>query len=177
MSHPRPPVPAKLVIGVIVRDKKLAIPVCDHLGGAFGDIDMISPWFPFKDTAYYESEMGEDLHRRMLAFKQLIDPGRLAWIKNRTNAIENDFLENNRRRANIDPGLLTHERFVLATGKNFTHRIYIGQQVYADLTLIYQQGCFQSLPWTYPDYRRTNIQDFLLSVRKKYTRDIQTAAL
>jgi hypothetical protein len=176
MSQSQPPVHAKLVIGIIVRIRELAIPVCEQLADAFGDIDMISPWFPFSDTTYYESEMGENLYRRMLAFKDLMDPGRLAWVKNRTDAIENDFRENNRRRANIDPGLLTHERFVLATGKNFTHRIYIGQQVYADLTLIYQQGCFQPLPWTYPDYRRTNIQDFLHCVRKKYSLDRKSSA-
>ena len=176
MSHPKPPVPAKLITGIITRDTKRVISVTDRLADAFGDIDMISPWFPFNDTTYYESEMGNDLYRRMLAFKDLIDPGRLAWVKNRTDAIENEFRHNSRRRANIDPGMLSLERFVLATGKNFTHRIYIGQQVYADLTLIYQQGRFQPLPWTYPDYRRTNIQDFLLSVRKKYTFDLKLTA-
>ena len=176
MSHPKPPVPVKLVIGMIMREKELAVPVAERLGEVFGAIDMISPWFPFNDTTYYETEMGKDLHRRLLAFKDLVDPGCLASVKTRTNAIENDFRENNRRRANIDPGLLSHERFVLATGKNFTHRIYIGRWVYADLTLIYQHGQFQHLPWTYPDYRRTDMQDFLLRVRKKYALDIKASA-
>lgn len=176
MSHPKPPAPAKLVIGIITRDMDLVAPVADRLADAFGDIDMISPWLPFDDTAYYEPEMGKDLQRRMLTFKHMIDQGRLALVKNRTGEIENDFLENGNRRVNIDPGLLTHERFVLATGKNFTHRIYIGRQVYADLTLIYQQGRFQSLPWTYPDYRRANMQNFLIRVRKKYSTDLKISA-
>lgn len=173
MSHPRPPAPAKLVIGTITRDRDLLTPIIERLSEMFGDIDMISPWFSFDDTDYYEPEMGKDLQRRMLSFTHLVDPGRLAHIKISTNAIENDFLDNDKRRANIDPGLLTHERFVLATGKNFTHRIYIGRHVYADLTLIYQQGRFHPLPWTYPDYRRENMQDFLIRVRNKYSADLK----
>lgn len=153
------------------------MPVVERLSKAFGDIDMISPWFPFDDTDYYEPEMGKMLQRRMVTFTELVDPGRLACIKIGTNAIENDFLENDKRLVNIDPGLLSHERFVLATGKNFTHRIYIGLHVYADLTLIYQQGRFQPLPWTYPDYRRENLQDFLIRVRNKYSADLKTSAL
>jgi hypothetical protein len=175
MSHPKPPVPAKLIIGMITRDKELALPVADRLADAFGDIDMISPWFAFDDTNYYEPEMGTGLSRRMLAFKHLVDQDGLGGIKINTNAIENEFLNADKRRVNIDPGLLTHERFVLATGKNFTHRIYIGSHVYADLTLIYQRGRFQPLPWTYPDYRRENMQDYLIRVRRKYSTDLKTA--
>ncbi len=173
MSHLRPPAPAKLVIGTITRDRNLLAPIINRLSEAFGDIDMISPWFSFDDTDYYEPEMGKDLQRRMLSFTHLVDPGRLAYIKISTNAIENDFLENDKRLINIDPGLLTHERFVLATGKNFTHRIYVGLHVYADLTLIYRQGRFHPLPWTYPDYRRKNMQDFLIRVRNKYSADMK----
>jgi hypothetical protein len=65
------------------------------------------------------------------------------------------------------------ERFVLATGKNFSHRIYLGQGIYADLTLIYRHGEFQALPWTYPDYADQPLRRFLLSVRGKYARDLK----
>lgn len=175
MSHPRPPVPAKLIIGMITREKELAIDVGNRLWAAFGDIDMISRWFVFDDTDYYEAEMGKRLYRRMLAFKHLVEQGSLGGIKINTNIIENEFASDGKRRVNIDPGLLTHERFVLATGKNFTHRIYIGDHIYADLTLIYQQGQFHPLPWTYPDYRKENIQQYLFRVRQKYSLDLKIA--
>jgi hypothetical protein len=74
---------------------------------------------------------------------------------------------------NIDPGYLLLERFVLATGKNYAHRIYIGQNIYADLTLTYAKGGFQTLPWTYPDYASPEIRDFLLQVRYKYSMDLK----
>ena len=77
-----------------------------------------------------------------------------------------------RRRVNLDPGYLLLERFVLASGKNFTHRIYIGQGIYADLTLMFQKGAFRTLPWTYPDYAARDMQSFLTQVRRKYAADL-----
>jgi hypothetical protein len=73
---------------------------------------------------------------------------------------------------NIDPGYLLHERFVLASGKNFSHRIYICRGIYADMTLNYQKGNFQKLPWTYPDYADGPILSFLRQVRLKYGQDL-----
>jgi hypothetical protein len=97
----------------------------------------------------------------------------LSSVKHKTNQIEKKFSTHGKRRINIDPGYITHERFVLATGKNYTHRIYVGNGIFADLTLIYQRGGFQTLPWTYPDYAKENIRSFLTRVRKKYTIDIK----
>ena len=173
MSRPKPPKPAKLVIGIFTNTKELLVPVADFLAKEFGAIDLVSPWFAFDDTDYYEDEMGSNLFRRMMAFKQLIDPVLLPEIKHKAIQIENQYLINNKRKINIDPGYLTHERFVLATGKNFTHRIYVGDRIYADLTLIFQKGRFQTLPWTFPDYAKDNIQSFLMQVRNKYSIDIK----
>jgi hypothetical protein len=89
-----------------------------------------------------------------------------------TNRLETRYASSDRRRINIDPGYLLHERFVLASGKNFSHRIYIGHRIYADLTLIYQRGAFEKLPWTYPDYADRPILSFLEQVRNKYSIDL-----
>jgi len=172
MSQPVPPQPAKLVIGVFTNQKHLFKPVLSDLAEQFGEIDFISPWIPFDYTTYYNKEMGTGLLRRMAAFKPLIMQGDLARIKLKTNMIEKELSEMDRRNINIDPGYLVRERFVLATGKNFTHRIYIGDHIYADLTLLYQKGKFQSLPWTYPDYQDEKVQSFLYRTRNKYIKDI-----
>lgn len=174
MSLPAPPSPAKLIVGMFMGDKGLAVPVVERLMARFGPVDLVSPWWPFDFTDYYADEMGVPLFRRMLAFQEWIDQGSLAEIKVTTNRIESGISRGaGSRVVNIDPGYLLPERFVLATGKNFTHRIYIGEGIYADLTLIYQKGKFQSLPWTYPDYADARIQSFLIQARKKYLADIQ----
>ncbi len=172
MSQPTAPQPAKLVIGVFTNDQQLFSPVLEGMTKLFGDIDLISPWIPFDYTSYYEREMGPGLMRRMAAFKPLIEQNSLSEIKIKTNAIEHEFSKDQKRSINIDPGFMLRERFVLATGKNFAHRIYIGDHIYADLTLIFQKGSFQSLPWTYPDYQAKEMQSFLYRVRNKYIKDI-----
>lgn len=175
MSKPQRPKAAKLVVGLFMNEKRLFHPVVERLMQMFGNADIISPWFPFDYTAYYEPEMGTSLFRRMVAFKKLISQSHLPEIKLGTNTIEQNFLNKSNRMVNIDPGYLTLERFVLATGKNFTHRIYLDQGIYADLTLMYQKGKFKELPWTYPDYRQENIISFLKLVRNKYTLDLKSS--
>ena len=176
MSQPIPPRPAKLVIGLFLQEKDLIPPVVEDLKSILGDLDQVSAWFAFDFTSYYAPEMGEPLFRRMITFKGLIGQHTLAAVKRRTNAIEANYSRSDKRSVNIDPGYMLAERFVLATGKNFTHRIYIGGGIYADLTLIFQKGAFQTLPWTYPDYADKRLQAFLISVRNRYLFEVKTMA-
>jgi hypothetical protein len=134
---------------------------------------MVSSWLPFNFTTYYETEMGASLFRKILVFKTLIGQDTLAEIKIFTNDLELEYSKNSKRMVNLDPGYMLQERFVLATGKNYSHRIYIGKYIYADLTLIYTKGRFQALPWTYPDYAEKNMLTFLGQVRNKYAADLR----
>lgn len=177
MSLPQPPTPAKLIVGFFVKEKTLAAGIAQTLQDRLGPVDMISAWLDFDFTAYYKKEMGAPLSRRLVVFKTLVEQTELAAIKQMTNAIEQTYQRQGQRRVNIDPGYLLPERFVLASGKNFTHRIYIGQGIYADLTLIYQKGAFRTLPWTYPDYAGKHLIDFLTLVRKKYMLDLKQREL
>lgn len=176
MSTPAFPMPARLVVGVFLKEKALIDAVAGELTAAFGPVDMVSPWLGFDYTEYYAPEFGGPLFRRVFSFAGLVDQGRLAAIKCTTNAIEGRFIAEGRRRANIDPGYLTMERFVLATGKNFAHRIYLEQGIYADLTLLYQQKRFVPLPWTYPDYAGREMAAFLSMVRERYVRGLERHA-
>ena len=173
MSLPKAPKPAKLVIGLFMKEKLLLDKIATELIDLFGSIDTVSSWFSFGYTDYYEHEMNAPLFRRMLTFKELVRQSALAEIKILTNEIESNYSRGKKRRVNIDPGYMLKERFVLATGKNFSHRIYIGKKIYADLTLIYTRGDFKKLPWTYPDYSDQKMLSFLRQVRKKYITDLE----
>lgn len=172
MSQPQPPQPAKLLIGVFLQDKALLSPAALRLEHYYGSLQMTSLWFDFEFTDYYTREMGKPLYRCILVFRDMIEQTALADIKCRTNEIEQEFALDSRRRINIDPGYLLHERFVLATGKNYSHRIYIGRGIYADLTLLFRKGGYQTLPWTYPDYAQEQMRVFLLQVRHAYSADL-----
>ena len=173
MSQPTPPKPAKLVIGMFMKTRRLAAAVAESLQAEYGPLDMVSPWFAFDRTEYYEPEMGTPLARRISVFKHLIGQADLADVKLRTNRIEDHFRIDGRRQVNIDPGYLLAERFVLATGKNFSHRIFIGKGIYADLTLVYRSGSYQPLDWTYPDYREDRMRRYLNATRRKYLDDLK----
>ncbi len=174
MSVPRPPDPAKRVIGIFLKDRDLIDAIAAELAQNFGDVDLVSHWLTFDFTDYYQKEFGTPLFRRVFAFKQLMDQKALSETKQITNAIESCFLsQDGRRRVNIDPGYMLRERFVLATGKNYAHRIYIGGQIYADLTLIYRDKQFSPLPWTYPDYANPEMLAFFEQIRDRYTIDLK----
>jgi hypothetical protein len=168
MSIPCEPKPAKLVISMFMRDKHVLQEAVRSLSESFGSVDMVSPWLRFDQTDYYTAEMGAPLFRRFISFDRLIQQDALADIKRLANDLEGQFSRQGRRLVNIDPGYMAAERFVLATGKNYTHRIYLRAGIYADLSLIYQRGRFRPLDWTYPDYAGEPIINFLQSVRERY---------
>ena len=175
MSIPKNPDPAKLVVGCIMNDKASIEDVFPLLEKAFGPVDMISRWLDFAYTDYYYKEMGAPLFRKVFVFKNLIAQDELAMIKEQTNEIENRFVRAGKRSVNIDPGYLVSSRFILATGKEYSHRIYIGRKIYADLTLMYsKKDGFKTLEWTYPDYASESMISFLSKVRDKYLFDLKT---
>jgi hypothetical protein len=167
MSHPKEPDPAKLIIRFLFREPGIQRQALDALALDFGPMDFLSMSAPFLYTKYYDKEMGHELFRQTAGFLNPVAPGSLPDVKLRTNEIEAGLARDGRRQVNIDPGLLSPERFVLATGKNYTHRIYLRDGIYADLTLIYQKGAYNPLPWTYPDYREPEFLHFLGILRKK----------
>ena len=177
MSIPQPPESAKLVASLFLKEKDIIADVAKDLSEKFGPVDMVSSWFPFDYTEYYETEMGSPLFRRIFAFKNLIKQSALAEIKLVTNDIEHKYSKRGKRIVNLDPGYMIKSRFVLATGKNYSHRIYIGKGIYADLTLIYTKGLFQKLPWTYPDYADKIMLNYLNLIRNKYLADLKNSSL
>ncbi len=169
MSHPQEPKPVKLVASVIYADPKAYAETLSLLKQKWGEIDFIEADFPFTFTDYYTAEMGRPLWRSFFSFKRLIARETLVDIKLFTNEIENHLAkEDGRRTLNIDPGYLSDAQLILATGKNFSHRIYLGHGLFGDLTLLFKHNQFQAFPWTYPDYQEEPIRSLLLKMRENY---------
>lgn len=159
-----------------MNDKTLIDQLYPVLENAYGPVDMVSSWLNFAYTDYYYKEMGSPLYRKVFVFKNLVEQEDLARIKEQTNEFEKMFAHHEKRCVNIDPGYLVSSRFILATGKEYSHRIYIGRKIYADLTLMYsKKEGFQTLEWTYPDYASKSMIDFLSKVREKYLLDLKSS--
>ncbi len=167
MSRLTEPTPAKLVVGFIFGQDDVFQAALSRVEQCLGRIDLLTERFAFDQTDYYAAEMGDILYRRVAAFNDLFDPGGLAGVKRLTMSLEGEFSVEGRRRVNLDPGYVTLERLVLATGKNYVHRIYLGGGVYADLTLIYHHGRFRALPWTYPDYAGDELRGEFEMIRRQ----------
>lgn len=168
MSKPNPMEPVKLFFSVFAKETTLLNNTIDILSSAYGQPDFISEEMLFDYTDYYGAEMGKDLVRRFLSMEKLIRPEILPDIKLTTNKIEDRSALNLRRQVNIDPGYISKAHLILATGKAYTHRPYLRDGIYADLTLVYQGKKFCPLPWTYPDYADEKQLLMLGKIRDRY---------
>jgi hypothetical protein len=157
---------AKLVMSALFCDVGLEGELIRALEGEFGGVDLVSERLPFDHTRYYEREMGRPLHRRVLSFRDLVTADSLVEAKLKAQALEARFgRPGGQRRVNLDPALLGLHNFILATHKGYAHRIYLGKGVYGDLALIYRDGGFRPLEWTYPDYASAPMVDLLDQIR------------
>lgn len=140
--------------------------MCHELSTEFGPVILKSEVIRFDHTTYYNKEMGSDLTRQWYVFGDLMLPDELVRLKHKANASERNYLnENGGRKVNIDPGLISMSNLVLASTKNYSHRIYVGQGIYAEVTLVYKDGRFNPLEWTYPDYRENMALGFFARAR------------
>jgi len=157
-----------LIISILFGKDESLNNALDGLKRAFGDGIILNFEGEFNQSDYYNKELGDSIMRRFWKANELFERDRLADIKLITNGIEREFLLDNKRTFNLDPGFLSLENFILATTKNYTHRIYLRDGIYADLTLIYSDKEFRPLEWTYPDYAGSEIRKLLKKEREEY---------
>lgn len=153
------------IITPLVRVRETLAPMIES---RLGPIDEEIGPLPFDFTDYYDAEMGPGNRRWLWSFERLVDRSQLVSIKLLTNDVEKAYTIDGNRRFNLDPGLLTLENFVLATGKNRAHRIYLGQGIFGDLTLVFRKGSYRALEWTYPDYADSELITILGRLRERY---------
>lgn len=137
---------------------------------AWGPVALESPPLAFRETNYYTPSMGPDLTKRFWAFERLADPEGLADWKLLSNAWEEEYAALGRhpepRPLNVDPGYLALGKLVLASTKDFAHRIYLRQGIFAEVTLFYREHAWRHHDCTFPDYRRADYHAFLSECRR-----------
>jgi hypothetical protein len=169
MGTVQPPAQVKLFCALLVAPILSLDEIETVLAEIFGSIVLRSTPMPFTQTTYYEREMGANVTRLYVAFDPLISIAALAAVKHMTNWLEARWsTPQGRRRVNIDPGYLDLAKVVLASTKDHSHRLYIGEGIFAEVTLRYRQHTFQSWEWTYPDYRVPATLAFFQQLRALY---------
>jgi hypothetical protein len=160
--------PVKLFVVTLHRDPAILESATSELINSFGPIDWQSEDFRFDVTDYYEKEMGSELLRRFLSFQNLIMPDEIADIKIRTNELENKYRTENRRQINLDPGYLDTFKVVLASTKFGGQKIYLGKDIYADMTLVMYKGQWEGFAWGFPDFKSRRYDSVLSKIRDLY---------
>ncbi len=182
----RGPLRVKPFVGVLTGFPELLPEVKKILVWRLGEIDIESDLLDFDFTDYYEKEMGRNLKRKFYSFRQLRTPEALADQKTWTNDVERAFARRASGKArgiplaspalprtetpvarpiNLDPGYVSLAKVVLASTKDYSHRIYLRDGIYAEVTLTFTKGRFEPWPWTFPDYRLEAYLSFFNSVR------------
>ncbi len=178
MNAPRIPDPELLVVAVFSGHLTAIDWAREHLVRLYGPIVLESPLFDFNQTHYYEATMGAALRKSFLVFEELVAADRLAEIKLKTITLEQEFARSGLcpepRPLNLDPGLLTLGKFLLATTKDQAHRVYLRDGIHAEVTLRFVAGRFETWPWTYADYQLPGVHEFLEQARDWYRRRLRS---
>ncbi len=124
--------------------------------------------------------MGDTIDRMFLSFERLIEADQLPEIKRQTNQLEQEIaalLPIVKRPANLDPGYIEHAKVILASTKNFYHRIYLGGGIFGEVTMHFKNNTYHFFPWTYPDYQSRDYQEFFLRIRQIYRSQLRTMCI
>jgi hypothetical protein len=151
---PNPPEKALLLIGALFPEEDTYLKALGCLEECFGEAVMESPAIQWDFSEHYKQELGEPIYRRFIFFRKLIDQDQLSSAKLKTCEIENTLSLDGKRTINIDPGYLTVAKLVLASTKDYSHRIYLTGGIFAEVTLSYSKDKQHYVPfaYTYKDY-------------------------
>lgn len=156
----------KIFFGLIYRNLEQCEKTIELIK-SLAPIDIESNEIPFDFTDYYNEEFGSLLKRKWVSIDKKIPENELVHFKQTSIEWEKELAIDNKRTVNCDPGGISESKVVLVTTKNYSHRIYIGNGIYGEVTLIYKNKTFKPLEWTYPDYQSETFIQFALKCREK----------
>jgi hypothetical protein len=166
----RPP-KGRLIVSIIYNSLDGLADALKLLEKQFGRVQCETMELTYTSDRYAE-EMGTGLQRRFYSFERLVERDRLPEIKAVCHKVENQFGDMVHdyafRTVNIDPGVLTPENLVMASHREYNHRIYLRDGVFAELALVYSRGRFVRLPWTVVDFCQGEAIEFFLRVRQSF---------
>ncbi|MBN1911939.1 MAG: DUF4416 family protein [Pirellulales bacterium] len=169
MGQPSEHSPVLLLMAAFSRHDEALDWAADRAVGLWGARALESPRFEFDNTDYYRQTMGDGLRKVFWTFKRPFDPAELPQVKLITNQWEDEYAAEagwpESRPLNLDPGYLTLSKLVLASTKDFAHRIYLNRGIFAEITLYYRHGRWQDHPFTFADYKREDYQQFFTECR------------
>ena len=161
----------KFIVGILAIDEDALDRANELIAEQIGPVESHSETWPFSSTEYYAKEMSETLWRQFVSLAKPTDPVDLIKLKLTCNSLEldhaNECGRGQRRAINLDPGYISPAKLVLASTKDFSHRVYLDQGIFGEVTLQYVHGSWRSLTWSFPDYSEPRYHEFFSQVRSR----------
>ena len=161
-QHP----PALLLVAVITRYEAALAWARERLHRRLRPIRAREPDLSVRRDELLRTDDGPGLGTTFLTFQQQYDPGETAATKLATNAWEAEYAALGRhpesRPLNLDPGYLTSAKLVLSSTKDHTHRLYLGQGIFGEVTLFYRHGAWRDHEFTFPELSPRRLPRILL---------------
>jgi hypothetical protein len=172
MARIQKPAQGRLIISTIYSSMDALADSLKAVERRFGRVQFETIEIETSAADEYREEMGDNLMRRFFSFERPVSRDALVELKAVCHKIEPMFADNVGdfvfRTVNIDPGILTPDNLVMASHREFNHRLYLRDGVFAEVALIYSRGRFMRLPWTNPDFYDNEAVEFLKRVRDSF---------
>ena len=163
--------PVKFIVAMLAISEEILVEASELIAHQLGAVESLSEVWPFSSTKYYAKEMSERLLRQFVSLAEPWNPADLVKLKLISSSAEladaRTRGRGQRRAINLDPGYITPAKLVLASTKDYSHRVYLGRGIYGEVTLGYEQGSWRSFSWSYPDYAEPRYHEFFSQVRRR----------
>jgi hypothetical protein len=176
MARPTDHPPTLLLLAAFSRHEAALDWARQRAEATWGEIALESRPMIFNQTDYYTATMGPELRKVFFLFREPYDPAQAADDKLTTNRWEAEFATaapggetstafSEPRPLNLDPGYITRGKLVLTSTKDFAHRVYLRDGIYAEVTLTYRHGRWEHHRFTFSDYRQPQYHAFFDACR------------
>lgn len=172
MARMQEPSQGRLIVSIIHSSLDALADALSGLEKRFGLVQFETIDTPCSEAEIYFEEMGENLQRRFFSFERPLSRNTLPTIKSICGKVESQFADRVDdyyfRTVNIDPGILVPANLVMASYREYNHRIYLEDGVFAELALVWSKGQFVRLPWTNMDFCQGEAIEFFIRVRDSF---------
>ena len=172
MARIQKPPPGRLIVSIIYSSMDALADGLKALERRFGRVQFETVEIACSDSVTYAEEMGDRLQRRLFSFERLFSRDALPEIKNACHKIEPQFADAVGdfifRTVNLDPGILTPDNLLMASHREYNHRVYLRDGVFAQVELIWSQGQYMRLPWTNADFCDGEAVEFFHRIRETF---------
>ncbi|HLD02935.1 MAG TPA: DUF4416 family protein [Candidatus Nanoarchaeia archaeon] len=153
----------KIFAAILYSSDEMLYKSIAELKKTFGEVDFETKEYDFgKFTKYYEREMGKNLRKKFVFFKEFSNIN-MADAKKMTMGIEKRFSVDGKRKVNIDPGYLNENEMGMPTTKYLKFKTLLKEGIYNQIIYRFDDG-IKEAEGAFPDFRSDEVKSIFAKV-------------